>query len=127
MGHRGVGVRGTLGRADRGTRQRGSVTAEFALALPAVVLLLVFALALLSGGVTQARAAAAARAGARAAAIGASPHEVRAVAEQLAGSGARVGVEMGEFVVVHVAVPLPLLGRWGAFEARGEATAVPEP
>ena len=40
--------------ADR--RQRGSVTAEFALALPAVVLLLVFCLALLSGGTAQLRA-----------------------------------------------------------------------
>ena len=46
--------------ADR--RQRGSVTAEFALALPAVVLLLVFCLALLSGGTAQLRAADAARA-----------------------------------------------------------------
>lgn len=103
------------------------MTAEFALALPAVVLVLAFALALLSGGVTQARAADAARAGARAAAIGAAPHEVRAIAEQLAGTGARAEVQVGEFVVVHVAVPLPLLGRWGDVEARGEATAVPEP
>ena len=111
--------------ADR--RQRGSVTAEFALALPAVVLLLVFCLALLSGGTAQLRAADAARGGARAAAIGASPGEVRAVARQLAGDRARVGVEVGEYVVVHVSVPLPALGRWGAFEARGEATALPEP
>lgn len=49
------------------------------------------------------------------------------MARQLAGDRARVGVEVGEYVVVHVSVPLPALGRWGAFEARGEATALPEP
>lgn len=107
--------------------QRGSATAEFALALPAVVLVLAFCLALLSGGIAQLRAADAARAGARAVAIGATPAEVRAIALRLAGDGARVGIEAGELVAVRVTVPVPVLSRWGVFEASGSATAVPEP
>lgn len=106
---------------------RGSVTAEFAVALPAVVLVLVFCLALAAGGVSQLRAADAARAGARAVAIGSSTAEVAAIVTQLAGPAARVVVEEGEMVTVRVAVPLPVLARWGAFEARAEAVALPEP
>lgn len=103
------------------------MTAEFAIALPAVVLVLTFCLAVLGGGVAQLRAGDAARAGARAAAIGAEVTEVRAVAGQLAGPGADVQVECGELVRVTVSIPLPGLGTWGDVSARAQAVAVPEP
>ncbi|NLI18727.1 MAG: pilus assembly protein TadE [Actinomycetales bacterium] len=107
--------------------QRGTVSAEFALALPAVVLVLLFCLAVLVGGMTQLRAGDAARAGARAAALGAEPGEVRAIVLQLAGPEAAVAVSTGTLVHVRVSVPVPLLREWGAARVHADAVAVPEP
>lgn len=114
------------GAGVRAPRDSGTVTAELALLLPVVVLLLGVILAAAAAGVTQLQVTDAARAAARAAAIGESAGEVASTAHRLAGAGA--GVEVGEadgFVVVTVSRPLPgiLSGTWATATAR----AVPEP
>ncbi|UXM90966.1 TadE family type IV pilus minor pilin [Paenarthrobacter sp. JL.01a] len=69
--------------------ERGAVTAEFAVALPAVVLLLLaFLLAGGAAGITQLRLEEAARAGARASARGESAAVVQGTVTRLAGEGA---------------------------------------
>lgn len=73
-------------------RARGSVTVELALALPAVVLLLAAVLTLGSALVGQLRCADAARAGARAAALGEGSAEIAAIAGRVAGDGATVAI-----------------------------------
>lgn len=82
----------------------GAVTAEFAVALPAVLLLLALLLAGASAGVTQLRLEEAARAGARALARGEDPASVQGIVRTLAGTSATasVGTE-GEWLSVTVA------------------------
>lgn len=114
------------GAGVRAPRDSGTVTAELALLLPVVVLLLVILLAAAAAGVIQLRVADAARAAARAAAIGEPSGEVAATAHRLAGAGA--AVEVGEadgFVVVTVSRPLP--GVLAGTRATATARAVPEP
>ena len=67
---------------------RGAVTAEFAVALPSVVLLLSLLLAGSAAGVTQLRVEEAARGGARAVAWGAAAGEVGEIVRRLAGDTA---------------------------------------
>src|SRR6478672_13430113 len=67
---------------------RGAVTAEFAVALPSVVLLLALLLAGSAAGVTQLRVEEAARGGARALARGAAAGEVGSIVRRLAGETA---------------------------------------
>lgn len=67
---------------------RGAVTAEFAVALPSVVLLLSLLLAGSAAGVTQLRVEEAARGGARAVARGAAAGEVGEIVRRLAGDTA---------------------------------------
>jgi len=74
-------------------RERGTVTAELALALPAVTVLLATVLVLGSAGFGQLRCADAARAGARAAALGESSAQIVAIAQRVAGSEATVAVD----------------------------------
>ena len=74
-------------------RERGSVTVELALALPAVALLLAAVLVLTSAAVGQLRCADAARAGARAAALGEPLDQVRAVAARVAGGAAAIVID----------------------------------
>jgi hypothetical protein len=109
--------------------ERGSVTAELALALPAVVGLLVAVLLLASAATSQLRCADAARAGARAAALGEDRGVVTAIAQRVAGSGATVRVQESEpWVTVTVRRPLtggPLAG--SGLTAEGRATARVEP
>ena len=73
------------GRAGtRGLRgDRGAITTELALALPAVVLVLAVLLVTVGATTTTLRCADAARAAARVAALGRTPDEVVAVAEQI--------------------------------------------
>lgn len=71
-----------------GRSGRGAVTAEFAVALPAVVLLLAMVLAGSAAGVTQLRFEEAARAGARALARGESAADVDRIVRRLAGESA---------------------------------------
>lgn len=86
----------------------GAVTAEFAVALPAVILLLALLLAGSAGGVTQLRLEEAARAGARALARGDSAASVDVIVRKLAGqtAGSAVVVD-GEWIGVTVSGPAP--------------------
>ncbi|WP_088320911.1 TadE family type IV pilus minor pilin [Kineosporia sp. R_H_3] len=93
-------------------RERGTVTAETALALPAVVLVLGLVLGVVEVGGAQVRAVDAARAAARRAARGDSPGAVLAAARALAPAGATVSVGRsgGSVTVtvsaaVHVSLP----------------------
>lgn len=111
----------------RSRGEGGYASVEFALTLPAVLLVLTLCLGLLAAAGTQLRAGDAARAAAREAAIGSGSARVSEVVSHLAGPGAQVSVTTrGGFVVAEVTVPLPVLGRWGDFDARAEAVAVPE-
>ncbi|UZX05592.1 hypothetical protein F8G81_19150 [Arthrobacter sp. CDRTa11] len=83
---------------------RGAVTAEFAVALPAVLLLLALLLAGAAAGVTQLRLEEAARAGARALARGESVAAVEGIVRTLAGATATAAVAAdGEWVSITVA------------------------
>lgn len=125
----GVGPRRAGRGAGRLDRDRGAVTAEVALALPAVVLVLAVVLVTVAAGAAQLRCADGARAGARAAAIGESPAAVRAAAQRVAGDEAHVLVQPdGRWVTVVVSTAAP--GGWftgGRLTVRGSATAWVEP
>ena len=105
-------------------RDRGSVTAELAVGLPAVVLLLVALLTIASSAIAQTRCTDAARAGARAAALGEPDGAVAATARRLAGEHASVAVaRAGEWVTVEVSAAVAS-GSWGSSPLRAGATAV---
>ncbi|HEY6797413.1 MAG TPA: TadE family type IV pilus minor pilin [Kineosporiaceae bacterium] len=96
---------------ERGRRDAGSVTAEFAIALPAVMLVLALGLGSLQAALVQLRCVDAARAAARFAARGESDQASLAEARRLGPPGGRVEVAaLGDHVRVRVAavVPLPL-------------------
>lgn len=100
------------------------VTAETALSLPAVVLVLLIVLAAVSAGVTQLRVADAARTAARQAAIGRDDY---AEAAQRVAAGVSLGVEQGELTCVTAARPVPgPLGGLG-LTARARACTYTEP
>lgn len=115
------------GRARVG--DRGAITAELALALPAVVLVFAVLLVTAAAATAQLRCADAARAGARVAALGQSDAEVTEVARRLAGAGAEVRVHRGPpWVEVRVSAAVP--GSWltaGALGLSATATAWVEP
>lgn len=84
-------------------KDRGAVTAEFAVALPAVLLLLAMLLAGAAAGITQLRIEEAARAGARALARGEGSTAVAGIARRLAGDSATASVSaQGEWMDVTV-------------------------
>lgn len=93
--------------------QCGMVTAELAVAIPAVMLVLACSLAGLAAGIDQIRCVDAARLAGRAAARGESIDTVRALALEAAPAGATVDVERwgGDAVVVVRAST----GGWGGF------------
>lgn len=109
-------------------RDQGAVTAEFAVALPAVLLLLALLLAGSAAGITQLRLEEAARACARALARGDGNSAVDGIVRRLAGDAAVAVVsEDGEWIKVTVSAPVagPLgsLIPWtlsAAASARGE-------
>ncbi|MCO4276712.1 pilus assembly protein [Pseudarthrobacter sp. HLT3-5] len=114
----------------------GAVTAEFAVALPAVLLLLALLLAGASAGVTQLRLEEAARAGARALARGEDPAAVQGIVTTLAGTSATASVAAeGEWLSVTVAdgvggplgatVPWTLTARATTRSERPAAAATP--
>ncbi len=110
-------------------RDHGAVTAEFAVALPAVLLLLALLLAGSAAGITQLRLEEAARAGARALARGDGDAAVDGIVRRLAGDAATAVVsEDGEWINVTVSArvvgPLGSLIPWrlsATASARGEA------
>lgn len=92
-------------------RTRGAVTAEFAVALPAVLALLAMLLAGAAAGMTQLRIEEGARAGARALARGEDPSAVERTVRTLAGGSAAASVAAdGEWFSITVTdrVPGPL-------------------
>ena len=113
----------------RAGQDGGAVTAELALALP--TLMLVVAVLLVTAATTSAqmRCADGARAGARVAALGQSDGEITAVARRLAGRDAVVRVVRSPpWVEVTVSADLP--GAWftaGPLGLEGRSTAWVEP
>ena len=89
-------------------RDEGAATAEFAMVLPALVLLLALFAGATTIGMTQLRAYDAARAAAREAARGEPQHSVVAEAEKRAGKGSDVTVTTdGGYTRVAVVIGLP--------------------
>jgi hypothetical protein len=116
-------------RPEGSGRDRGSVTAETALALPVLLVVLAVALWVLSAVSTQLRCVDAAAGAARAAARGEPAEVVSAVAGRLGPDGARVQVQVrGEqvHVVVTATVRPPALALDG-LEVSGRAVALTEP
>ncbi len=108
---------------------RGTVTAEFAVLLPAVTVLIAVLLVVASCAVAQMRCADAARAGARGAALGEADTVVAELAQRVGGPGIRVSVQRaGEWVHVAVQQDLgPRLPLVGAITISADATAWVEP
>jgi len=115
----------TAGPADP---ERGSVTAELAIGLPVVVLLIALVASLAAAGMTELRCQAAARAGAREAALGSGDAAVRATADKVAGGGAAVEVaRAGGWTTVTVSVGVSF-GPWVApLRVTGAAVGKDEP
>ncbi|MDC7123486.1 hypothetical protein OMK64_18295 [Cellulomonas fimi] len=141
---RGAGLRARLSHARRRcarladnhrtgvcvpVKDAGSVTAELAVGLPVVILLLVVVFAVVGAGLTRAQCLDGARAGARALALGESSAEAVATARRVAGDGSRVRTSRdGEWVTVVVEASVPVGGlRLGPLTARGSASARVEP
>ncbi|GEL45600.1 hypothetical protein CHO01_07160 [Cellulomonas hominis] len=122
-------VRAVRNRPHRADRDRGAVTAEFAVLLPVVALLVGAVVALTASAAIQLRCADAARAGARAAALGDGDADVLAVARRVAGSGVQVAVGRDDgWVVVTVESTVgPTLPLVGGLTVRGTATGRTEP
>lgn len=101
-------MRPVVGPDARETRDAGMVTAETALALPAVVLVLALALTGVRVAIDEIRCVDAARAGARAAARGDPAEEVEALARRAAPTGASITTSVaGGDVTVTVVAPSP--------------------
>ncbi len=97
----------------RGRSERGMATAEFAVALPAVVLVLVVALSAIGAGIDQIRCVDAARLAARALARGDSQGAAAALARGAAPSGASVTLSAGgdlATAMVSVSRRAPVVG-----------------
>lgn len=118
--------------------ERGAVTAEFAVALPAVLLVLGLLLTGAAAGLTQLRLEEAARAGARALARGEDQASVSAVVRQVAGDSASAAVASdGGWLSVTVTgpvggaagrlVPWPLTARASARQETGDDAALSTP
>ena len=89
--------------SDSAAKARGAVTAEFAVALPAVLALLAMLLAGAAAGMTQLRIEEGARAGARALARGDDPAAVERTVRTLAGGSAAASVSAdGEWLSITV-------------------------
>lgn len=110
-------------------RQQGAVTAEVAVALPSLVLLLALLLGAATAGLTQLRLEEAARAGARELVRGESVDQVEVTVRRLAGGQARVELTGdGKFSTVTVSslltVPLLDLVGWELSAAASARTEI---
>ena len=119
--------RSVVNRAVR-VGERGAVTVELAVGLIAVVLLLGVVLLLTAAAAAQLRCTEAARAGARAAALGEADAEVLDVVRRVAGDDARVGVARVDGWVT-VTARRSVAGSWqlGALDAEARSTTPVEP
>jgi TadE-like protein len=109
---------------------RGSVTAETAVAFPALVLILATAMWGVSAAAAQVACVDAARAGARAAARGEPMTEVRAAARRAAPPGASVWIHRDSRVtrvVVRATVSPPVRRLFPPLKLRAQAAAATEP
>ncbi len=107
FGGHGVAGAGTRRAGARGG-ERGTVTAEFAVVLPALVLVLILVVGAGVIGIAQVRVYEAARAGAREAARGEPVHDIEKAAKRKAGPNSTVTVSQGRaFAKVHVKTTLP--------------------
>lgn len=109
---RGVPSERRTGSCQRRVRardsERGTVTAEFAVVLPALVLVLILVVGAGVIGIAQVRVYEAARAGAREAARGEPVHDIEKAAKRKAGPGSTVTVSQGgAFAKVRVKTTLP--------------------
>ncbi|HWH29221.1 MAG TPA: TadE family type IV pilus minor pilin [Mycobacteriales bacterium] len=118
-------------RREGSGRDRGSVTAETALALPVLLAVLAVALWAVAAVSAQLRCADAAAGAARAAARGEPPDAVTALARRLAPEGAdvQVGGDGDEVVVVVTArvAPPAVAAVLPGLEVEGRAVALREP
>lgn len=106
-------------------RQRGAVTAEIAIALPSLVLLLALLLGAVTAGLTQLRLEEAARAGAREVVRGEPIVQVYATVRRLAGGNVQLDLtDDGGWSTVTVTsrLAVPLLDRLG-WELSASASA----
>lgn len=103
--------------------QRGSVTAEFALALPAVVLTLLLVLGMALHGAAAVAVEEASRAGARELARGTEESVAANIAAQAAGADAAVAISyQPPYAVMTVTRPVTVLGAFALpFEHTAEA------
>lgn len=112
----------------RRKRERGQVSAELAVAIPSVLLVLALCLTALSLGIDQVRCVDAARVAARAASRGEDPGVVRQLAAARAPRGATVSVGAGPGgVQVEVVAPRRIRLLPALPAASGSASAVWEP
>lgn len=121
---------GGRGRRTRSVRaDQGVVSAEIALALPTLVIVVAVLITVVVAVAAQLGCVAAAREGARAAARGESATMVQQLAREAAPDGARVSVRSGDetVTVVVTATVRPLGIRIAEVRVRGEATALQEP
>jgi Flp pilus assembly protein TadG len=118
-------------RPSAGAADRGAVTAETALAVPSLVLVLLLAVWVLLGVTAQLRCLDAAHLGARAAARGESDQQVRSTVARVAPDGASVRVTRSEGVVeVRVSAEVrpfaDVLGALPGLPVAGRAVAADE-
>ncbi|GFZ86131.1 TadE family type IV pilus minor pilin [Nesterenkonia alkaliphila] len=100
-----------LTRSPSSTAERGSVTAEFALALPGVVLVLLLVISLAMTGASRVALEDAARAAAREAARGESVASAEQTARDAAGDDISISVSAeGAYTTVVVSRPVQVLG-----------------
>lgn len=124
---------GRCGRDDRDRRSpapRGSITAETAVAFPALVIVLAVGVWGVSAAAAEVACVDAARAGARAAARGEPETEVRAAVLRAAPPDARVDLSRDPTttrVVVQAEARPPLKDLFPALKLRAQAVAATEP
>lgn len=117
------GARAGRTAGDHGGREYGMVTAELAIVLPTVILVLALALAALAAATDQLRCVDAARLGARAAARGDAPSDVVEASRRAAPEGAAVTIAGDRTVTVTVTAPARKLAAWLPVPLRPAAVA----